>query len=249
LQAPLTPDNEAGELEVTIAGRSYTVTAGRRQMLNLLLSTYNGAVQRNRELLETQLQLQAANERLAQQQTRLEEANLKLQELAIHDALTGLRNRRAFNEKIEEELDRVNRYGQPLSLILLDLDHFKKLNDTYGHQIGDETLVVVSYLLKQCARDSDFVARYGGEEFAVILPNSDAEGALASAERMRCSIEQEAWIHRPITSSFGVATCTPTQTVTCTSLIQAADAALYAAKANGRNCVVHAGAMDTATTS
>src|SRR5205085_7620259 len=109
----------------------------------------------------------------------------KLQALAITDGLTGLKNHRAFQEKLAEEFERSCRQNLPLSLLLLDVDKFKHYNDTYGHPAGDQVLKMVAALLGETVRPADFVARYGGEEFVILLPGMDAEGAVTLAERVR----------------------------------------------------------------
>lgn len=180
--------------------------------------------------------------RLEDYQRMLEEANAELQELATTDPLSGLKNRRAFREKLDEEFARATRYGAPLSVLLLDVDHFKKFNDAFGHPAGDEVLKKVARLLTDNARSTDFVARYGGEEFAVILPNADREGALVQAERCRQAIADAPWEQRGVTASFGVSTLGLAHE-DGSSLISEADEALYLSKKEGRNCVHHAGAL------
>jgi diguanylate cyclase (GGDEF)-like protein len=168
-----------------------------------------------------------------------------IQEQAITDELTGLFNVRQFHSRLENEIERAQRFGTPLSLVMLDIDKFKSVNDTYGHQQGDRVLVEVARVLRRLSRDVDLPARYGGEEMAVVLPQTDLNGAELGAERMRAAIEGMQ-IHRldgggllPITASFGVASF-PAQATDKTALIAAADAALYRAKRGGRNRVERA---------
>lgn len=168
---------------------------------------------------------------------KLEEANRKLEALATQDGLTELKNHRAFQERLMMEMERARRYGFPLSLALLDVDHFKQYNDTFGHPAGDLVLRTVAERLTVSVREADLVARYGGEEFVLILPHAQAAEALVVAERCRRAIETADWPARPVTASVGVATLIPAIT-TQAELIVAADQALYAAKRSGRNRVI-----------
>jgi diguanylate cyclase (GGDEF)-like protein len=164
---------------------------------------------------------------------------------AVTDELTGLFNVRQFHERLEGEIERADRFGTPLSLVMLDIDKFKSVNDNYGHQQGDRVLVEVARVMHRLSRDVDLPARYGGEEMAVVLPQTDLRGAEQLAERMRVAIES-LQIQRldgggllPITASFGVASF-PAIAGDKTSLIATADAALYRAKRGGRNRVERA---------
>ena len=174
----------------------------------------------------------------------------KLSELALVDGLTGLSNRRAFNEALEREWKRTLREGSQISLLLLDVDHFKEFNDRYGHQAGDDCLRAVAAAIRSILRTSDIAARYGGEEIAVILPSTDLAGAVEVAEKMRNAIEA---LHLPqgghregngyVTASIGAATALARQGGTTKmpeSLLLAADTAMYKAKNGGRNCVATA---------
>jgi diguanylate cyclase (GGDEF)-like protein/PAS domain S-box-containing protein len=180
--------------------------------------------------------LEEAQRNLRQEQEKLQEMNNRLSDLASLDALTQLRNRRAFEDRLEDELRRSRRHGYATSLVLLDIDHFKAFNDTYGHPAGDEVLRQMGRLLRRTLRVSDFAARYGGEEFAIILPNTDAEGAGVASENIRDAIQSATWAQRPITASVGVATWGGLVT-TADALIDQADRALYLSKQGGRNRV------------
>ena len=185
--------------------------------------------QYEKRLEETQKKLRVNQERLA-------DANTRLEALAAMDGLTGVKNRRAFDDRLVEEVARARRYGSELSLVLLDVDHFKSYNDTFGHPRGDEVLRQVGRLLVRTMRDTDFAARYGGEEFAIILSRTDREGAQQLAERLRRAIESATWDDRPITASVGVATF-GRDADSPERLIELADRALYRSKEDGRNRV------------
>ena len=157
----------------------------------------------------------------------------QVKRLADTDGLTGLPNRRTFESVLEKELSRSARNGEPVTLMMVDVDHFKKFNDTYGHQTGDDVLKLVGAALTHASRDFDTPARYGGEEFAVILPACSSKESLAVAERLRaqvCKVETVA----PVTASAGVATY-PTHAGDAAALIKAADEALYESKRAGRD--------------
>jgi diguanylate cyclase (GGDEF)-like protein len=170
-------------------------------------------------------------------QQKLEEANARLQEQSYTDKLTGVGNRAAFDQRLDEEVYRSSRYESPVSLLLIDVDRFKGFNDSFGHQAGDAALRMVAQALR-CGRPSDFIARYGGEEFAVILPTTAAPEACVVAERMRKAVANASLPAGPLTVSIGASTLAPGIPGTA-ALIAAADKALYAAKQGGRNRVVH----------
>jgi diguanylate cyclase (GGDEF)-like protein/PAS domain S-box-containing protein len=178
-------------------------------------------------------------QQILEQQRELEAANARLEALATLDGLTGLKNHRAFQERLEREWERALRYNAPLSLLFLDVDMFKDYNDAYGHPAGDQVLKTVAHLLQQHARDTDFVARYGGEEFVVVLPHTDCAGARTVAERLRSAIAAVPWPQRPVTASFGAATRTRAMR-SRDALITHADRALYRSKQSGRDRVSHA---------
>lgn len=195
-----------------------------------------------RKLVEAQLKreqqkLAVANAQLESLNDELETINKHLEQQAMHDELTQLFNRRAFNQKLKTEMERAGRYNTPVSLLLLDIDKFKLVNDTWGHSYGDEVLRKVADLLQSALRSTDIAARYGGEEMAVILPNTGAEGAVAMAERCRTFIEEATWPHGQITASFGASTFRVG--MESTAFIGGADAALYTSKKEGRNRSTH----------
>ncbi len=172
---------------------------------------------------------------------RLMEHKVRLEELSSHDGLTGLYNRREFENRLREEVQRARRYSKSLSVMMLDLDHFKSINDRYGHQAGDEALIAVADLIRLNARPMDVVCRYGGEELAVILPETDGSGAGIVAERVRAAVAESLTTTAQgdeiqVTVSIGFATF-PQDGDTGAELVRAADKALYAAKQGGRNLV------------
>jgi two-component system, cell cycle response regulator len=168
--------------------------------------------------------------------------NRRLEELAHTDPLTKTLNRRALNERLAAEMERVRRYSTTMSLLLIDLDHFKQVNDTHGHLAGDDVLIEIAILLHRVVRAVDVVARYGGEEFIVVLPETGAQGAEAFAERLRELIEAQPFVTSrgtPIrlTSSIGVSSFPGFGVESVEDLLANADQALYRAKSDGRNRV------------
>ena len=169
----------------------------------------------------------------------------KVEREAVTDELTGLANARSFRASLDSELERSRRFGTPLALVMLDLDHFKRINDDFGHQQGDEVLALIAEVLREFSRDIDAPARYGGEELAIVLPQTDTDGAAQLAERIREAVDR---LRVPlldrdgslrVQASFGVAAF-PESAMDRESLIAAADAALYRAKRGGRNRVERA---------
>jgi diguanylate cyclase (GGDEF)-like protein len=171
-------------------------------------------------------------------QEELVRLNARLEGLATTDGLTGLCNRRQFDQSLQTAASFAARQGLPLSVVLLDVDHFKGYNDTFGHPAGDEVLRGVARLLRGGLREHDLAARYGGEEFAILLPATDSAAGLALAERLRASIQSDLRARRPVTASLGVATATPPSPDVAT-LVDEADRALYRSKRLGRNRVTH----------
>src|ERR1035437_9774751 len=171
----------------------------------------------------------------------------KLSSLALTDGLTGLANRRAFDQELDREWKRTLREGSQISLLLLDIDYFKSFNDKYGHQVGDDCLRAIAIAVSKAVRATDIAARYGGEEIAVILPSTDAPGAVEVAEKVRSAIRDLRITHEGnleggllVTASVGVATALARNGGSLRmpeSLLLAADNAMYKAKHEGRNCV------------
>ncbi len=166
------------------------------------------------------------------------EMNQRLTEIANSDGLTGLKNSAYFRDALRTSCSIADHQQMPLSLVMIDIDHFKSYNDTFGHPAGDEVLSTVSELLTDSTRETDVVARYGGEEFSMLLPNTNQEASIQVAERTRRAIEEYDWPLRPITASFGVSTTSACITNSLAFLEQA-DLALYSSKGQGRNRVTH----------
>ena len=179
-------------------------------------------------------ELARRNEELDQRNEQLLAQAFKLEELATHDSLTGVVNRRKFNEVIGIEFERVRRYGKPLAFMILDVDHFKRVNDTLGHETGDQVLVALAQLLRDGIRTVDTLARWGGEEFVLLLPQVTAAGATELAERLRLEVRARR-LPGDVTVSCGVAEHRPPETPD--DLFARADVALYQAKAEGRDRV------------
>jgi two-component system cell cycle response regulator len=186
----------------------------------------------------------AVHLKLRKLQAELLRTNSELQRLTQTDHLTDVANRRYLAERLEEEYLRARRYDRPLSVALLDIDHFKRINDAHGHPGGDHALVEVAKLIKYTLRCHDFVARYGGEEFAMLLPETSADRAILALERVRTAIERAdiryADKHLSLTVSLGMASFPHELVAKAGDFITLADAALYDAKRSGRNRVVAA---------
>ncbi len=189
---------------------------------------------------EIELQARVAvHQKLARTIRELEASRRALIEQATTDSLTGLKNRRAFFENGQKYLSLARRYHTELSVILLDIDHFKRINDTYGHHAGDEVLVACANVLLRLTRNEDTVARLGGEEFALLLPDTNRLGAAVLAERIRAAIEKERIMAGgaiiPLTVSIGIASYDTDGTESVDQLVNVADRRLYLAKQHGRN--------------
>jgi two-component system cell cycle response regulator len=168
--------------------------------------------------------------------------NLPLAALAQTDPLTQVLNRRALTDRLVSELDRARRYGHAVAVLMLDLDHFKAINDTSGHLVGDGVLKDTAEILRSAVRSADFVARYGGEEFVIVLPETSIEGAVTFAERLRDRIAGTAFAGAQgaaltLSVSIGVSLFPGPRIASVDDLLSAADTALYRAKNDGRNCV------------
>lgn len=180
--------------------------------------------------------------RLDDSNIKLVEANKQLKELSIRDGLTGVFNRRYFDGRLEEEAQRASRYSRNFALEMIDIDHFKKLNDTYGHGCGDEVLKQVAEIMKQNTRETDIVCRYGGEEFCIVLIELDEKRAYHHAERVREAVSSfifsngQTPLSEKVTVSVGLAMF-PQDARDHRQLVESADSALYAAKSGGRNQV------------
>ncbi len=189
------------------------------------------------------IRMKDLQDQLEKQNKDLEIINKKLEELSVTDGLTGLHNRRYFIERLGSEFSRSKRHKLSISLILLDLDHFKSINDTYGHQKGDDVLIKVSDILKQNCRVHDILARFGGEEFIISLCQTGPEGAMIVAERIRKAVEEYQFIYTRApdfntTISAGISSYPNIKIANIDDLIRIADAYLYEAKRQGRNRIV-----------
>lgn len=230
------PTESAPERWVSVQLRPLLGADGEAAGSLLLLRDISEQRRQSQEI--TQLQEELARRTL--ERTRLQQVVSELTELSLRDSLTGLFNRRALGERLVEELSRARRYGAPLSLMMVDIDDFKRVNDTHGHAIGDVVIGHVARLLARDRRVSDIVARFGGEELVLLLPHTPLEGALALADRLRELVAHTPYrtldAHEHVTVSVGVAAYEhamrePEQ------LLEAADRALYRAKREGKNRV------------
>jgi diguanylate cyclase (GGDEF)-like protein len=168
----------------------------------------------------------------------LESTNVRLKETSFKDEVTGLYNRRFFSLRLEEELSRYRRFNHPVSVVMLDLDGFKAVNDDFGHTVGDDTLREIAQILMKHSRGINVVSRYGGDEFAVLLVETSKAGARLYADRIREVVSKYPFSHgKVVTASFGVASLPDDEAGTAEDLFRAADEALYAAKRAGKNQV------------
>jgi diguanylate cyclase (GGDEF)-like protein len=198
------------------------------------------------------LRIKRLQDELDQKNRELEVANKRLKKLSITDGLTELFNHRHVHELLRDEFERSHRTEEPLAVVMIDLDRFKAVNDTYGHPTGDVVLYETARILKETAREIDMVGRYGGEEFIAILPNTDEEEAARFAERVRTAVEAHLYrdesneIH--MTCSSGAASFPAEGVETPEELLKSADEALYLAKESGRNRVVRASQLPAGQT-
>jgi len=189
--------------------------------------------------------LKQAEDRISFLARELEQANEQLAQLALTDSLTRLNNRRAFDEQLDIQVRLMKRMGRPISLLVIDLDGFKRYNDRYGHLTGDQVLKSMASLLSNSVRNSDIIARYGGEEFVVILPDTAGPAAMQLAERLRLAVRAHPWEADELTISLGAATLTfPTLSSDAeqddgSRLFSEADQALYYSKSSGRDRATH----------
>lgn len=200
-----------------------------------LLTIKKETEERNRVKKEQIVELDLLRRELESKQKELLEANCKLRQLAITDGLTGLKNRRYLQENLEPNIALYTSLSRPLAFMLLDIDHFKKINDVFGHLMGDKILRKLGNILMEETREEDVAARYGGEEFALILPNTDLSAALRIAEKIRSRVENTDWTIPAVTVSIGVTILFPGDTES--TLQSRADQALYSSKKRGRNKV------------
>lgn len=221
-------------------------TTERIKILEILIGQAMVLLENSKLYEQLQFHSQTLEDRVAKRTEELEQANVELERIAQIDGLTGISNRRHFDEVLANEWKRMKREAKPLSLILLDVDYFKLYNDAYGHQQGDQCLqIVAEEIMRQAKRPSDFIARYGGEEFAILLSGTDTYGAAEVAERIRGGIAALALEHKHsevssyVTASLGLATVVSPEGSSADTLIKQADMALYKAKRNGRNCVLN----------
>ena len=235
----ISPDYNMEDLKAAVSAGALYYTQKPPNEIELLV-----LVQSALKVKEEKDKRKQREEELLQVTRQLEEANENLRKLSFLDGLTGIANRRRFDEVLQNEWMRAKRVQEPISLIFIDIDFFKKYNDTYGHLTGDDCLKKVAASLQaKLRRPADLAARYGGEEFAVILPNTGLSGALGIAETLRCSVEKLSIPHatstvsNSVTVSAGVSSIIPQSYNNPEELVASADKALYLAKQKGRNMV------------
>ena len=226
-------------IEVVLLSMALAERINREKKQRIAAQTKVLEVERQAKIDLTQT-IEEKTQALKQALGSLEKANAELSTLSQTDALTQLANRRHFDNTFEQEYKRAKRQHHPLSLIMVDIDHFKHINDQYGHQAGDECLKMVGQILKtHAARAEDFPARYGGEEFCILLPGLTQAEAQDVAESMRINVEDSTCLYQGkainLTISLGIYGEVPGETVSIQAILKHADQALYQAKTNGRN--------------
>jgi diguanylate cyclase (GGDEF)-like protein len=211
-------------------GISLTTVAGALLLVALVYAVYDNVREDQRR-----------QDALEREKMELQDESNRMRHHAEHDGLTGLWNRRVMVDRLSEEMIRSRRDGTQLSVVLADVDHFKKVNDTFGHLAGDLVLKEMGSVFVRTLRSYDCVGRYGGEEFLMILPNCDLESALLRGEQLRAAVQSahvmDGETLLQVTASFGVASVLPSHDA-AEDVLRAADAALYRAKSSGRNCVI-----------
>jgi diguanylate cyclase (GGDEF)-like protein/PAS domain S-box-containing protein len=221
---------------------SNTAIADNQGTITFVIATGIDVTEKNQQKLKIEAHLDDLEDMVSKRTLELTSANERLNKLTAIDGLTGIFNRRHFADVLEKEIGRSKRSAEPLSLMLCDVDYFKKYNDTYGHVAGDQCLIEIATTLKNYFnRSEDLVARYGGEEFVVILPNMNSKNALNLANNLVKKIQGEKLpyeaspIGKGVTISVGVVTMHANELSNNSSIIDASDKALYKAKGNGRN--------------
>jgi diguanylate cyclase (GGDEF)-like protein len=214
----------------------------RRDEVGTLMQSFNHVLGTNEQ---QKAEINSLAARLDAAYKELESTNARLKETSFKDEVTGLYNRRFFSLRLEEELSRYRRFNHPVSVVLLDLDGFKAVNDDLGHAVGDDTLRDIAQILMKHSRGINVVSRYGGDEFAVLLVETSKAGARLYADRIREVVAKYPFSHgKVITASFGVASLPDDEAGTAEDLFRAADEALYTAKRAGKNQVAAAGSPE-----
>ena len=222
----------------TLSGELKTAADGHPAITSLV----DSVVAATRSVVDANKKLETQLERSSQEVSRLRVSVETVQQEALRDPLTGIHNRKSFDQRLTEHTEKARSTGAPLALIFADVDHFKNFNDTWGHQTGDQVLRLVAEVMNANIKGQDILARYGGEEFTIILPDTSLKNAIMLADRIRKSIAARRIKKRrtnadlgSITMSMGVATLQPDENED--QLVERADRLLYLSKANGRNCV------------
>src|SRR2546426_3480467 len=225
--------------EMLASERAIAGLGRRKDEVGTVMTSFN----RMLETIEQQAgEINSSPTRLDAAYKELESTNARLKEPSFKDEVTGLYNRRFFSLRLEEEISRFRRFNHPVSVVVLDLDSFKTVNDEFGHAVGDETLRDIGQILMKQSRGINVVSRYGGDEFAVLLVETSKTGARLYAERIRQVVATFPFSHgKTVTASFGVSSLPDDEAATSEALFRAADEALYGAKRAGKNQVMGAG--------